>query len=76
MKLECGKNGITMVFFMLTDILTENTDLLYYGEGAEKLIKDAFHISAKDGACVLKGVVSRKKQMIPSFMETLQNAQD
>jgi len=73
MKAECGKNGITMVFFMLTDIMTEETELLYYGKDTEALIMDAFHIKAKDGECILPGVVSRKKQLIPAFMESLQN---
>ena len=71
---EVGKNGITMVFFMLTNILTEDTELLYCGHGAENLIDEAFHIEVKGGSCILPGVVSRKKQLIPSLMEAIQNS--
>lgn len=71
---EVGKNGMTMVFFMLTNILTENTELIYCGKGAEQLLDEAFHVNAKNGSCLLPGVVSRKKQLIPSFMEAIQNA--
>ena len=62
-----------MIFFMLTNILTESTSLLCEGEGAEALIRAAFHMEeagADDEANVveLPGVVSRKKQLIPSIM--------
>ena len=33
----------------------------------------AFHMEPKDGVFDLKGVVSRKKQLIPAFMMALQN---
>ena len=72
MEQECGKNGLTMIFFMLTNILTEETELLYVGENAEQLIEDALHLNAENGSIILPGVVSRKKQLIPAFMTTLQ----
>ena len=66
-------SGLDMTFFMLTNILTESTSLLCEGEGAEELIRTAFHMEeagADDEANVveLPGVVSRKKQLIPSIM--------
>ncbi|MCI5649598.1 MAG: putative manganese-dependent inorganic diphosphatase [Fusicatenibacter sp.] len=73
MKHECGKHGIEMVFFMLTNIIEESTELLYYGSGAKEVIEKAFEISVEGDSCVLKGVVSRKKQLIPAFMMALQN---
>ncbi|MDO4479003.1 MAG: putative manganese-dependent inorganic diphosphatase [Lachnospiraceae bacterium] len=73
MREECGKNGITMVFYMLTNIMTEDTELLYFGDGAEALIAEAFKITAEGGSCVLPQVVSRKKQLIPAMMDALQN---
>lgn len=74
MKNECGKNGISMVFFMLTDIMGESSELLCYGENSNKLIEEAFPGAActRDGSYLLTGVVSRKKQLIPSFMSTIQ----
>lgn len=67
------EHGVDMIFFMLTNILTESTSLLCEGEGAEALIRAAFHMEeagADDEANVveLPGVVSRKKQLIPSIM--------
>ncbi|MBQ0058357.1 MAG: putative manganese-dependent inorganic diphosphatase [Lachnospiraceae bacterium] len=62
-----------MIFFMLTNMSTETTYLLYKGEGAAKLIEEALHAEAHDGYAVLRNFVSRKKQLIPAFMETLQS---
>lgn len=73
MKNECGKNGISMVFFMLTNIISESTELLCFGEGSGKVVEEAFGAKVCDGSCYLPGVVSRKKQLIPNFMATMQN---
>ena len=73
MKSECGRHGVTRVYFMLTSILDESTELLYYGEDSERLVETAFHVEPHDGAYFLKGVVSRKKQLIPALMEASQD---
>ena len=67
------EHGVDMIFFMLTNILTESTSLLCEGEGAEDLIRLAFHMEnagddAEANVVELPGVVSRKKQLIPSIM--------
>lgn len=64
-------NGLDMTFFMLTNILTESTDLLCTGQGAVQLAARAFHQDVEDGThpvLSLYGVVSRKKQLIPELM--------
>ncbi len=63
---------IDMVFIMLTNILEENTYMICAGEGAGELITRAYHVHEEDGYYLLKGVVSRKKQLIPMFMSALQ----
>ena len=73
---ECGRHGVTRVYFMLTNIIEESTELLYYGEGSEEMAKTAFHMDPVDGAFDLKGVVSRKKQLIPALMEAAQAGQN
>ena len=73
MQNECGKHGMQMVFFMLTNIIEESTELLYYGSGAKELIARAFEKEVPEESCRLEGVVSRKKQLIPAFMMALQN---
>ena len=69
---ECGRHGVTRVYFMLTNILDESTMLLYYGEGSQEMAESAFHIEPEDGVFMLPGVVSRKKQIIPAMMEAAQ----
>ena len=73
---ECGRHGVTRVFFMLTNIIEESTELLYYGEGSEEMARIAFHMEPEDGVFDLKGVVSRKKQLIPALMEAAQVGQN
>ena len=73
---ECGRHGVTRVFFMLTNIIEESTELLYYGEGSEEMARIAFHMEPQDGVFDLKGVVSRKKQLIPALMEAAQAGQN
>lgn len=73
MRHECGKNGVEMVFFMLTNILEETSEVICYGEGSRQLLEEAFEVTETDGGYILKGVVSRKKQLIPAFIGTLQN---
>lgn len=63
---------LNMLFFMLTDIMTESTEMLCIGEGAERLIGEAFGVEPEDGCVVLPGLVSRKKQVIPTLLHTLQ----
>ena len=69
---ECGRHGVTRVYFMLTDILDESTMLLYYGDGSREMAETAFNVEPTDGAFILPGVVSRKKQIIPAMMEAAQ----
>ena len=73
---ECGRHGVSRVFFMLTNIIEESTELLYYGEGSEEMASTAFHMEPTDGIFDLKGVVSRKKQLIPTLMEAAQAGQN
>ena len=72
MQHECGKNGISMVFFMLYNILEECSEIICYGEGSGRLVEEAFEVQESQGGYILPGVVSRKKQLIPAFIGTLQ----
>ena len=77
---EREQHEIDMMFFMLTNILTESTDLICTGQGAEQLDANAFHVKDEDvenvsgqtGIVKLPGVVSRKKQLAPQIMMALQ----
>ena len=69
----CEEQGLDMIFFMLTDILEESTNLIYAGEKAGEFVEKAYGVSREAGDYYkLAGVVSRKKQLIPAFMAALQ----
>jgi manganese-dependent inorganic pyrophosphatase len=73
---ECGRHDISRVYFMLTNIIEESSELLYYGEGSQEMAEIAFHMKPQGGTFHLKGVVSRKKQLIPAMMEAAQIIQN
>ena len=72
LKTESEKQQVPKVYFMLTNILEESTELLYYGPDSEKLIAAAFKIQPENGSFRLPGIVSRKKQLIPAVMKAAQ----
>ena len=58
--------GYDMVLLMITDVLREGTELVFLGD--KEIVRQAFGIPHIDGNRVfLKGVVSRKKQMVPAL---------
>lgn len=68
---EREQHEIDMMFFMLTNILTESTDLICTGQGAEQLIANAFHVKDEDmenvsgqtGIVKLPGVVPERNSL-------------
>ena len=71
MEVAGAEHDLNMTFFMLTNILTQSTELLCHGQGAVQLAAKAFHKEIEeDGKPIveLPGVVSRKKQLIPELM--------
>ena len=60
-----------MLFFLLTNILTESSDLVFAGEGAKELVETAFGEPEENWVHV-PGLVSRKKQFVPSGLHVLQ----
>mgnify|MGYP002512096384 FL=1 len=80
LKKAYQSHSVDMMFFMLTNILTESTTLLCEGQGAEQMIFGAFHMeneeasqkSDTEGVIELPGVVSRKKQLVPMIVLALQ----
>ena len=60
-----------MLFFLLTNILTESSDLVFVGEGAKDLVEIAFG-PAEENWVHVPGMVSRKKQFVPSVLHALQ----
>ena len=66
------KDHMDMIYLMLTDILHESSYMLCVGEDAVELMEHAFETEGEDDTVYLTGVVSRKKQLVPRLMSTLQ----
>ena len=67
-----GEKKLDMVYVMLTDILEESSKVIYAGHDAGTMLAEAFRVEiAADESVYLEGVISRKKQMIPTLMNAL-----
>ena len=66
--------NIDMIFYLVTDILEQSSEILFAGKDAAALLERSFHcpVDPAQPLC-LAGVVSRKKQFIPALINTLQN---
>ena len=64
-------HGFDMVFFMMTNILTEVTELVFVGEGSRNIVEEAFHTETDGRSACLPGVLSRKKQLLPPLMNVM-----
>ena len=67
-----AESGMQKIYFMLTNILTESTEIICAGVGAKQNIINAFDLENNASELILKGVVSRKKQVIPTLVASLQ----
>ena len=63
---------VEMCYIMLTNIVKEDTELLCFGEKAKEVARSAFQLPEDMEDIILKGLVSRKKQLIPSIVTILQ----
>lgn len=69
-RIQSGaSNGI---YFMMTNIVKESTILLFQGDSTREIVDEAFHAETGEESVVLNGVVSRKKQLVPQLMATMQ----
>jgi len=64
---------LNMVFIMLTDILNESTELICMGKGADEAVEKAFYKQKINDGFRLRGVVSRKKQLIRELLDAIAN---
>lgn len=63
-------NGLDLFFFVVTDILNNDSTAVAAGQVAEEAAK-AFGATIVNGRISLPGVVSRKKQIVPVLTEKL-----
>ena len=59
------KNKFDIVILMLTDVLSEGSHLLYVG--SDEIMRQAFNQEPKDNDLFIPGMMSRKKQLIPTL---------
>ena len=72
LKTVSEADGLDMLFFMLTNIIDESSEVVFAGAKAQHTLSSAFGVNAEGNVAYLPGVVSRKKQLLPSIVETIQ----
>ena len=65
MQRRLEEKQLDMMLFMITDMLQEGTHLLFLG--AQDVVAQAFNVRPEDHSAFLPGILSRKKQVIPSL---------
>ena len=66
-----AEKGLDLFVFVVTDILNNDSVALSLGKATEAVEK-AYNVTLADNKAVLKGVVSRKKQIVPVLTDTFQ----
>ncbi|HGF8265772.1 TPA: manganese-dependent inorganic pyrophosphatase [Enterococcus faecium] len=66
MEEEMKANGYDLFVLVVTNILDSDSELLVAGKGKEK-VEEAFQTTLTNNRALLKGVVSRKKQVVPQL---------
>lgn len=61
------ENDIDDVLFFIVDILKEEATVLTYNDLCKQIIESSFGVSVSGDTEVLPGIVSRKKQILPSL---------
>ena len=67
-----AQGGVDMLFFMLTNIIDESTILLFKGAKAKETVVAAYGENVPDDGVYIKGMVSRKKQLVPDLIAAIQ----
>ncbi|AQR96936.1 putative manganese-dependent inorganic diphosphatase [Clostridium saccharoperbutylacetonicum] len=70
MKSEADNKGYAVVALLLTDILTEGSQVLVAGDRPD-FIEKTFKVELVDSMAFLPGVLSRKKQVIPPLTNVI-----
>lgn len=68
MKVIMEKEGLDLFVLLITDIVNSNSQVIVLGED-QAIIERAYGVKLEDNTSLLKGVVSRKKQVVPVLTE-------
>jgi manganese-dependent inorganic pyrophosphatase len=66
MKKICRENEYNLLLLMVTDIITEASEVFFAGKD-KMLLAKAFSVELGENSVILPGVVSRKKQIVPNM---------
>jgi manganese-dependent inorganic pyrophosphatase len=66
MKKICQDNQYNLLMLMVTDIITEASEVFFAGKD-KMLLAKAFGVELGENSVILPGVVSRKKQIVPNM---------
>lgn len=72
MQKRYGNKKNRIALFMLTNIGKQATELIYAGDDVASVLKSAFDVTPGENSVMLPGVVSRKKQMVPTVLTAIQ----
>lgn len=61
---------LDLFMFVITDIINSNSETIAFGNRTD-LIEKSYNVKLKDNRALLKGIVSRKKQIIPILTENV-----
>ena len=68
MKKVIEEKNLDLFFFAITDIINSNSQVIALGKEAS-LVEKSYNVILENNTAFLKGVVSRKKQIIPVLTE-------
>ena len=69
----CLRQGVEDVYVLLTDVPKKTSSVIFSGHRAEQVLQEGFDAQCDEkGVVLLEGVVSRKKQFIPTMMAAYQ----
>ncbi|HBE77829.1 MAG TPA: hypothetical protein DDW65_08585 [Firmicutes bacterium] len=66
----CEKSRFDIVILLVTDIISEGSEMLYTGK-EKALVSKAFNISYIDSCVYLPSIISRKKQVVPMLSSVM-----
>ena len=73
MNEKAKESSLDMLMLLLTDIITEGSQVLVVGERSD-IAEKAFNATLVDNTAFLPGVLSRKKQVVPPVTNVITNA--
>lgn len=75
LEIQRQEDGLQWVYYLLTDISTGSSEVLFAGEEGDTVLREAFGLEA-DAPLHLEGVVSRKKQFVPAMMRAIHRREE